>query len=429
MSKSDRYACDEYNKLSRRNLLIGGAALVASGPLWMPKIAFATDPSATRDRLICINLNGGSDGLSFCAPVGDPHYAASRPNIAVPTTGANAAIDIDGYFAFPKAFQDFTDPFNSKHMAVLHAVGRQNWTFSHFDAGAWMAHGSQDVGVASGWLARHLSTVDEMVADAAIRTMNFSDVQPLALAKADRMFTSSNPSSVKYGGTFSNLDTAQVQATFLRQYLRLRDDTKRAVRDGVRATDMVQQLNIASYAPASGVIYDNTEFGNAMKATAAMMKADIGIEVFHADIRGWDTHVEQGTTNGLLATKMENLATNVTALYRDLMASNITNWTIVIFSEFGRRINENGGHGCEHGEGNTMLVLSPNLATTTGGKVKANWPGIAPSDRTYYDGLRPTLDDRDVWCEILKKRLNNQNTNIVFPNFTPTTPNILFPAA
>lgn len=428
-NRSDRNACEEYRQLSRRQLLTGAGALLVSGPLWMPKVAFAAGGGeAVRDRLIVVNLRGGADGLTFCAPVGDSDYASSRPNIKVPTTGSSKAIDIDGYFAFPAAFSEFVDPFDSGHLSVLHAVGRENWTFSHFDAAAMMEYGGVNNGTQGGWIARHLATSDELELDASIRALNFAATKPIALHGAPKVFTTLDPSSTEYGGYMGDFDTNGAKATLLKQYMRLRDETRSSVRDGVRAVEKIQSLGINGYLPSSGIVYDSSQFGTAMKSTAALMKADIGVEVFHVDITGWDTHVEQGTVGGLLDSKMADLSRNVTALYRDLMQSGITNWTLVVLSEFGRRINENGGRGCEHGEGNTMFVISPNLKSTAGGKVLSEWPGIAPANRTRNDGLRPTTDDRDIWAEIIKKRLNNPNLNKVMPGYTPVKKDLLFAA-
>lgn len=427
--QSDRNACKEYRQLSRRQVLAGAGAVLATGPLWMPKLGFAAGGGESiRDRLILVNLRGGSDGLTFCAPVGDAHYASSRPNIKVPTSGAGSGLDLDGYFAFPAAFSEFLDPFQSGHMSVLHAVGRKNWTFSHFDAASQMEYGGIANGSQGGWIARHLATVEELEADATIRALNLAATQPTALHGAPKVYTTLDPAYSEYGGWMGDFDTNAVKASLLRQYMRLRDNTRASVRDGVRAVEKIQSLGINGYVPSSGVVYDTSQFGTAMKSTAALMKADIGVEVFHVDITGWDTHVEQGTVSGLLNNKMSDLSRNITALYRDLMQSQVTNWTLVVISEFGRRINENGGRGCEHGEGNTMFVVSPNLKPTAGGKILTDWPGIAPGDRTAHDGLEPTTDDRDVWAEIITKRLNNPNLSKVLPGYSPVKRDLLFAA-
>lgn len=292
-----------------------------------------------------------------------------------------------------------------------------------------MEHGSKDIAESSGWLARHLATVHEMVPDTEIRALNINEIEPTVLHEGDRIFSSAYPGDVKFAGNYYTIDTAAIQDTYLRQYQRLRDDTRASVRDGVRAIDNIVSYDLGGYVPSLGVVYDDSQFGKGMKSTAALMKADAGIEIFHIDIYGWDTHIDQGTTDGVLNAKMLDLSRNVTSLYRDLMATGVTNWTLVILSEFGRRVNENGGYGCEHGEGNAMIVVSPNLSTSAGGRVVTTWPGISVQDRTANDGLKPTRDDRDIWCEILQKRLGNPNMNFVFPGYAPTQQNILFDAA
>ena len=431
MSEEVVNACTEYQRLSRRQLLGGAAAAGVTLPIWAPKVAYGQSHSSTRDRLIMINLSGGSDGLSFCAPHGDPVYYDSRPGIAVPQPGnkADSSIDIDGYFSFPRAFEELLDPFNSGHMSVLHAVGRENWSFSHFDATKWMQQGEVTQSGNGGWLARHLASVDEVVPDAEIRAMNLHPTKPVVLHGGEKVFTAWRADEVKYGGSFGSFNTSSVKEMYLRQYMRLRDRSRSAVRDGVRAANLISQMDLVNYVGGPGIVYDNSDFGHSMRCMAGMMKADDGIEVFFTNIVNWDTHVEQGTVGGTLDTKMNDLARNVTMFYRDMMNAGITNWTIVVVSEFGRRINENGGHGTEHGEGNTMLVLSPNLKASAGGKIITDWPGIEVENRTRHDGLRPTTDDRDVWAEILTKRLENPNLEYIFPDHEVQKTDLLFEAA
>ncbi len=410
-----RNACDEYQLLSRRQLMVGAATLGAAAtlPNWVPKIALAQSSGQHRDALIVIFLRGGADGLSFCVPHGDPSYYQVRPNIAIPQPGSGSphrAIDLDGFFGLPRAFAPLMDVFNAGHLGVIGACGRTDWTYSHFDAQNWLELGSSNFNT-GGWLSRHLATSAPKKADAAFRGFAFTDAMPLSLVKAQQMVVTSHPYDFSFEAQFSNQE--ELETYISRMYARVQDDTRANVRDAKKAIGTIQSVGLSSYNPATSRPYADNDLGHALKCTAAMIKADIGLELSHIDTFGWDTHGSQGTNEGSLRSLMDNLAANLAAFYEDMMNAGRTDFTVVVMSEFGRQVSENGSQGTDHGRGGTVLTIGPNVL----GGVHIDWPVMAPAPGSnIIHDLPVTTDMRAVLHDLVVRRLKNDNADIVIPN-------------
>jgi len=184
--------------------------------------------------------------------------------------------------------------------------------------------------------------------------------------------------------------------------------------------DTLQKLDVQNYqSPVTN--YPDTEFGLALKQTAMLIKAEVGLEVSAIDLGGWDTHFAQGSSTGIMPNLMKDLAEGLAAFHAD-MADHQHQLATVTMSEFGRRASENGSLGTDHGHGSMMMVLGGNV---DGGKVHGQWPGLAEGQLIGPGDLAVTTDYRDVLSEILTKRLNNPATNEIFPEYQPRILNVL----
>jgi uncharacterized protein (DUF1501 family) len=185
--------------------------------------------------------------------------------------------------------------------------------------------------------------------------------------------------------------------------------------------DTLETLDPLTYIAARNAEYPDSEFGMALKQTAMLVKAEVGLEVSAIDVGGWDTHFAQGSTNGLMPNLMKDLAEGLAAFHAD-MFEYMGNLTIVTMSEFGRRASENGSLGTDHGHGSMMMVLG---GSVQGGKVHGEWPGMREGQLIGPGDLAVTTDYRDVLSEILVKRLNNPATEEIFPAYQPRIPNVI----
>ena len=421
MNGSDCKGCREYLELSRRQFLgaSGGAVLAASLPAWLPRVALAGDFCSSRDVIIAVFLRGAMDGMTMCVPHGETEYYAKRPTLAIPPPGSGqpfAATDLDGFFGLPTSMLPLLPAYQNGDMLIVHACGSTDTSRSHFDAMALMEYGDPtNPAQFSGWLGRHLLTTSPLVPGATLRAVGMQHLLPRSLNAAPGALPS--PDITNFGLDGSPASLAARRSTLDSLYS-LTNDPLRAAAQTTQATiDLLDMIDFAGYMPAGAAVYPLSPFGRSLKASAALIKAEIGVEAIAIDIGGWDHHIEMGPHDGILANKLTDLSNSLAALHADVMAGSGKNVTVVVMSEFGRRLEENGDEGTDHGHGNCMLVMGNYIA---GGQVLTQWPGLAPELLFQQRDLDVTIDYRDILAEIIQERLANPNLASVFPDFTPT---------
>ncbi|MFN8581010.1 MAG: DUF1501 domain-containing protein [Gemmatimonadaceae bacterium] len=423
----DDCACQEYNLLSsRREFLfksggvLGATAVTMVFPEWLPQVSLADAYVSDRDVIVSVFLRGGADGLSLCAPYGDTNYYTGRPTIAIPrpdSTSANKAIALDDYFGLPQAMRFLVPAYQAGNLLVVHGAGLTYNTRSHFDAQHFMEVGkSNDASVNTGWLGRHLATSTPARANASLRAIGFSDGLVDTLKGGPRTLPIPDPANYGISGSAS---TRAARETWLAQeYQDSPEPVKSAALDALATINMLRSININTYAPANGAVYPNTGFARGLRSTAALIKADLGVEAVHLDVGGWDTHSNQDPLGGAMAQRMTELAGGLGAFWQDMIASGYSqNVTVVVVSEFGRNARENGSRGTDHGRGTAIFAMGQGIA---GGRVLApNWPGLAKENLADGQDLKVVVDYRDVLAEIVQKRLGNANLSAVFPGYVP----------
>jgi uncharacterized protein (DUF1501 family) len=416
------HACSEYRELSRRGFLRGATALMGAAlmPAWLPRVAMAAGDPGERDVIVSIYLRGGADGLSICVPHGEKHYYTARPTLAVPppdSKRAKRAIDLDGFFGFPTPFAPLVPIYKSGELLVVHATGAiaNRWSRSHFDAQRWMEVGKpSDSTLASGWLARHLAATAPMTPGAALRGVSLMPGMAESLRQGPLSLPVPDPSRFSYDGGWREI--ADMEAVLTRSYER-GPDLLRAAAEQTRATmALLKRIDLPRYAPAGGATYPDSELGRALKAAAALIRSEIGVEAIAVDHHGWDTHDDQGTLDGYLGQQLQELAQALAAFHADLAGAGKTRYVLVAMSEFGRSLAENESHGTEHGTGNAMLLMGRGIA---GGRVLADWPGLHRDQLFERQDVRVTTDYRDVLAEVVQKRLGNADIGAVFPGLMP----------
>jgi uncharacterized protein (DUF1501 family) len=418
MSKheNDCIACAEYNDLSRRAFIARttAAAAVLAAPAWLPRVTYAQSEDTTRDVIVSIFLRGGADGMSLVPPFAENSYYTLRPSIAIPrpdSTSTNRAVDLNGFFGLAPSMASLLPAYRAGQLLIVHATGSTDPTRSHFDAQAFMEIGIPQRGVETGWLGRHLASKPPMKPNAALRALAFNYGLPLMLAGGPDTLPIPDPSNFGIAGT-ARLNW--LSAAFAGQP----DPLKTSAANTQRTIAQLSTINIASYAPAGGAVYPTGSFGTALRSTAALIRADVGVEAVQIDVGGWDTHSAQGPVTGGMANTMRSLADALAAFHADMVgASRIGRLTVVTMSEFGRKAAENGSQGTDHGHGNVMLVMG---GSVTGGQVMTIWPGLQPAQLYQQQDLQVTIDYRDILAEIVSRRLGNTQLDVVFPGYTPT---------
>lgn len=427
MSHHDHHGCREYEGLARRDFLtmLGGVGVAAFVPTWLPQVVLAQSANSSRDVIISVFLSGGCDGMSLVVPFGDPDYYTGRPTIAIARPDAAGtgpkATALDNFFGFSPGMAPLYPAYQAGNLLVAHATGSVNNSRSHFDAQRYMEVGKPaDVTINGGWLGRHLAMTPPAKADAPLRALSYTSGMPVTLSGAPKALPIPNPAGFTIGGS----GTTQASRTaFLANNFGIAPDPVQSnALDTTRTIALLQSINFNGYQPTSGAVYPGGGFSNALRSTAAMIKADVGLEAAHIFFGGWDTHSQAGPIPGVDGQYMHNLmlqlSQSLAAFHADIIQGNTsTNVTVVVISEFGRNARENGDRGTDHGRGNIAFAMGQKIA---GGKVLINtWPGLARENLEAGQDLRVTLDHRDILAEIVQNRLGNTNLSAVFPDFTP----------
>ena len=385
----------------------------------LPRLAFAPPESAEGDVLICVFQRGGMDGLSAVVPFaeGAPYYDV-RPTLAVPQPGRpNGAINLNNYFGLHPALAPFKPFYDAGQLAVVVATGGVDPTRSHFDAMRYMEQATPgNKATGTGWLARHLET-KAALSESPFRAVGFGSLVPSSLRGSGSVSALALESIADFHlqGRSEELTALRGQLETLYQTAAPATVLDRQARLVFETIDRLEQLGGATYTPENGAAYAPDDyFSYQLQQCAQIIKADLGLEVACVDIGGWDTHETQETNGGYFHQQLGSLARGIAALATDLGAR-MARVTIVTMSEFGRRVEENGSFGTDHGHGNCMFALGGGV---NGGQVYGAWPTLAPEALDDGD-VKITTDQRHVLSELVSKRLANTNLASVFPNYTP----------
>jgi uncharacterized protein (DUF1501 family) len=418
---------EKSRKVNRRQFLMGcSAAIAAMAGARLTNLAFA-DPFSTaynNEILIAVFLRGGWDALNVVPPISGPdrgYYESARSNIQVPVA---SAVQINAQFGLHPALAPLLPLYQAGHLAVVHAVGLTEDTRSHFDAMQYMELGTPGVKTtATGWITRHLQSAPNLPPSIFLPAVSAGSSQAAALLGSDEAAAIAGPDSFTMGGHWRWGDP---QRSSLRALYSGSNWLYEAGTETLNTLDVIEAAGFENYVPANGADYPNGSFGDSLQTVAQLIKADLGLRAATIDLGGWDTHEHEGNDGGgyLATNQLAPLGQGLAALYTDLSnaacAQDYTRrMTVVVMSEFGRRLRENANHGTDHGHGNAMFVLGGNVS---GGKVYTNWPGLR-NDQLYDQAdLAVTIDYRRVLSEIVTKRLGNPNLSTVFPGYSGYAP-------
>ena len=398
------------SKFTRRNFLQGCSAAIAGlAGARLANVAFAQQGSPT-DTLVVVFLRGGWDALNVVPPRdGDDrgYYENARPDIKI-----TDLLPLNDQFGMHPALAPLHGLYQAGKMAVVHAVGLNYDTRSHFDAMEYIELGTPgSKSTTSGWITRYLQGTGAASILPALSTSG----APSSLLNFVPTVNLNDP------GDFSQWDNglAVSQQTALRQMYSGETLLHRA---GLRTLDslgIVSPLVGQEYQPSNGAVYNDDEISQQLKTVARMIKLDTGLRVATVDYGGWDTHeYETDGNGGYIANQLGNLASGLSNFYLDLDSGYTDRLSVVVLSEFGRRLVQNEDYGTDHGHGNVMFTLGGGV---NGGQVYGAWPGLHNDQLYDHADLAITTDYRQVLSELLARRLGNADVASIFPGYTPTS--------
>jgi uncharacterized protein (DUF1501 family) len=400
------------NPSRRRFLKSTGLGFLTLGlpPAFLVRAAEAQQAGKGK-MLVVVFQRGAMDGLNAVIPFKDPIYYTLRPSIAIaePASGAERAIDLDGFYGLHPALAPLKSIYDKGHLAIIHAAGSPDNTRSHFDAQDYMEIGTPGIkSTHDGWLNRYLN--EQKKSESPFRGVALT-------AQLPRMLTGSAPAVSLSSIDEFRLRNEAMAATLQKLYTRTSDTLFRFGGQNLFAA-MAELRQVESKIPPSAERYPSGRFSTSLAQIARLIKANVGLEIAFTEIQGWDTHVNQGGAKGQMANRLKDLAEGLATFHRDL-GDRVEDVVLITLSEFGRTARENGNRGTDHGHANVMFALGGPIR---GGKVYGRWPGLAPE--VLYEGrdLNLTTDFRTVCGEVISRHLGQKDLSRIFPGFRPSQP-------
>jgi uncharacterized protein (DUF1501 family) len=398
--------------VSRRAFLRRAAMLSASGIVLLSSHAWAArilDTSSKR-RLIVVFLRGAVDGLNVVVPHGESAYYDARPTISLGRTNSkDGVIDLDGHFGLHPALAPLEGTWRDGTLAFVHACGSPDPTRSHFDAQDFMESGTPGVkSTRDGWLNRTLGQIPGTHAPTEALSLGptvpriLSGPLPVANIPLGRAAARPLP-----------MDRPMIESAFDRLYTG-NDSISRAYRDGRQARQRLISELTQDMAEANAGAPSPQGFSDDTDRLARLIGRDPTIRVAFMALGGWDTHINQGASNGQLAGHLKPLGEGLASLAKSLGPS-YQDTVILVISEFGRTMHENGNGGTDHGHGNVMWLMG---GPVKGRKIYGRWPGLSTASLYQERDLAVTTDFREPIATVLKSHLQFSDAQIarVFPS-------------
>ena len=403
---------------TRREFLkqVGAASLVSLGampPRFLAQAAAAEVKNNDGRILVLVQMAGGNDGLNTVVPHSRDEYLKARPGIAIPKS---ATLKLNDELGLHPAMTGFKELFDEGWLSVVQGVGYPNPDRSHFRSmDIWQSAKPEKEDVSSGWLGRALdTTVDQHIGKVPAMALG-TDKLPLSLVASkinvptvrdvkgyQLQLGPGNESALKsHRQTLERLAGRSAAAGTDLDFLR---------RTATTAWSSAEKLRYIAdnYKPAAA--YPGNALSQKLRTVAEIISGDLGTRLFFVNLDGFDTHSQQANAHQAL---LAELSSAITAFIRDLKGHGLADRVLVAtFSEFGRRVAENGSLGTDHGAASQIFVVSP--------KTRSGVIGKHPSLSDLDDGdLKFHTDFRSVYASLLDRWLNINSEPVLGRAFTP----------
>jgi uncharacterized protein (DUF1501 family) len=376
--------------ITRRQFFKGGVAaftVTYAAPELLSELALAQ--GATSRNLVILYLSGGNDSLSMLVPYNDPSYYSRRPTIGIPAASV-LQVGTDSSrvtLGLHPRLTGLKQVFDRGRLALIQRTGYPNQSRSHFQGTDIWSSADPANPSGNGWVGRYLDSLPSPV-DALVGWNTTRDL-PRVL-QSSKVSVPAIPSPATYAFASPNVgaEAAAERTAALRINSHVPVDRPELAFVYSNAQAAMATLDrvatVASYNPS--IVYPTSGLGQALRAVAGAMVRGIGTRVFYVTTGGFDTHSAQNPnqTNGNYFNLMAAVNDALFAFYTDLTNQGLLGDTLVLsFSEFGRRISENGSNGTDHGAASVMLAM--------GGRVQGGLYGTAPN--LNADPANPTLEN------------------------------------
>lgn len=395
---------------SRREILtrgLYGLGVGAALPVFLSRTSAALTAQALRGTsiekhpnriLVVVELSGGNDGLNTVIPIADPAYYRARPRIRI---RAEETIKIADAVGLHPSMVGFERLHKDGRMAIVQGCGYDRPSLSHFSSMGFWHTGVPNSGESLGWLGR----LADAGYDPATRNVivNIGQTQSLAVrGRKHSPLVFDDPARFRRDGSddekqvLTELSQSRATSNATLEFLAA------TAQNATASSDFVREAS-ASYRTTVDYGIGNA-FGGGLQRVAALIAADMPTRLYYVSYQGnaFDTHVQQADLHSRL---LMYTADSLRAFMQDLdRLGRADDVAIMVFTEFGRRVEENGSLGTDHGTATPMFIIGKGV---TGGVY-----GAQPSLTDLDDGnMKMTTDFRRVYATVVKEWLGYEDTN------------------
>ncbi len=377
--------------------------------------------NAIKSTLVAIYLRGGADALSTIVPYADKNYPKLRPTLGIagPSgSGRDRALPLDDQFGLNPNMSALHDLYQIGLCVPIVCVGSPHPTRSHFDAQDFMERGAPGMKmIGTGWLNRYLSDT-RTSHDANLRAISLQSLLPRSLRGEFPVLAKPEQNAELAMQVYSQLYPHQDNLPKGTKINVIGSQTKAEIVEfGARTIDQLWELNaILKESPPPAAKYPDSGFARELRDVAKVIKASRGLEITAIDYGGWDDHINEGPLDGPMGRRLADVSNSLGAFVQDLGPDLMEHVLVLVMSEFGRQVQENGNKGCDHGHGGFMLAIGGRL---NGKKVYGQWVGLDDSHLYERRDLEVTTDFRVVFAETLQGLYKFDSVKQkLFPDYT-----------
>jgi uncharacterized protein (DUF1501 family) len=363
--------------------------------------------------LVILQLTGANDYLNTIVPYTNPLYWDARPKVNIPQ---ELVLPIDDELAFRSEVESFKAIYDQGNMAIIHGVGFANSPRSHFRAmDIWHTCEPDTIGV-DGWVAKVIRDLDP-AGENVLKGVNFGQGLPRAMAMRGVPVTSVN--NLATYGVFSSVrsltteqERTQLLDSFARMYAPAIGTGPTMEYLGQTGLDALKGADVIKLAPerySSTIEYANNAIAKALKDVAQVHLAGLGTQVFYTSHGPFDTHFDQSGSHAKLWIEISEALESFFSDLREHDASD--NVVVMLFSEFGRRVKDNGT-GTDHGAAGVAFAIGDAVK----GGMYGQYPSLKPEDLSQGD-LAPNYDFRGFYASLVDQWMGLDPVPIVGGQF------------
>ena len=416
---------EEHRAWSRRDFMTG-LGLAAGGTMVLggtPVHAFARSPLLAHLRhdesdriLVFVQLCGGNDGLNTIIPVEDARYYQARPRLAIPK---HLGLPLTDTLRLHPSFEALQGMYGDGQMAIVQGVGYPNSNRSHF-RGMDIMHTCEPVKVVSeGWVAKAIRELDPQ-GENVLTGVNIGQVLPRAMAMQGVPVTS--VAKLESYGLMTGIseDDQRDQALQIFQKMYgpavgtgvVMDYLAQTGGDVLKGADLLADVADRYESP---VEYADNPIAKSLRDVARIHFADLGTRIFYTSHGGYDTHANELPTHPKL---MNEVSGAISDFLDDLEHHGASdNVTVLVFTEFGRRMRDNGS-GTDHGSGGGAFLFGKKVE----GGLYGEYPSLNPRDWEHGEDLKHTIDFRGIYGTVLEQWMGVEAKPIVNGQFEQIHP-------